>query len=310
MKNVLVLGASGMLGSMVVDVLSQDPEFAVSASVRTPAIRKVFEHRFPRIKWVEFGFCPSPADAAFQILEGQDWIVNAIGITKPLVRDDNAEQVETAIAVNSMLPHQLGRQAAAWGGRVLQIATDCVYSGAKGLYRESDAHDPLDVYGKTKSLGESFQSNVHHLRCSIIGPEPKEFKFLIEWFRRQPRNSQVNGFTNHTWNGVTTLQFAKLCRGIMINDVILPHIQHVVPREPLTKAAMLSVFARVYSRQDIRIQEVEAKSVTDRTLATENAELNDTLWAAAGYHQPPTVTEMIEELAGHKYNAVLGDDED
>ena len=66
------------------------------------------------------------------------------------------------------------------GARVLQIATDCVYSGAQGAYVETDLHDALDVYGKTKSLGECQEPNVYHLRCSIIGPEPKDFKFLIE----------------------------------------------------------------------------------------------------------------------------------
>jgi len=236
---------------------------------------------------------------------GQQWIINAIGITKPLVRDDNPEQIETAISVNSLLPHALGRRAASVGARVLQIATDCVYSGSKGMYRESDTHDALDVYGKTKSLGESFQPNVHHLRCSIIGPEPKDFKFLLEWFLRQPRTGQVNGFTNHRWNGVTTLHFAKACLGIISRGISLTHLQHVVPNDPLPKSEMLKVFASVYGREDIRVQDVEAKSVIDRTLATDCEERNRALWQAAGYDHPPTVKQMIEELGAYDYRAVV-----
>lgn len=304
MKNVLVLGASGMLGSMLVDFLSADPEIALTASVRDTTLRETFRQRFPGVRWVEYRFPRNGGDSDLQCLDGQEWVINAIGITKPLVRDDHPEQVETAIQVNSVLPHHLGRHAASRGARVLQIATDCVYSGVKGMYRESDAHDPLDVYGKTKSLGESFQPNVHHLRCSIIGPEPKDFKFLIEWFRRQPRGARVNGFTNHRWNGVTTLEFARLCHGVITRGLDLPHIQHVVPCQPLTKAEMLAAFAEAYARGDIVIQNVAAKTVVDRTLATDNQAVNAQLWEAAGYRQPPSVAQMIRELGRYAYRAV------
>ena len=93
-----------------------------------------------------------------------------------------------------MLPHQLARKAESSGAKVIQIATDCVYSGKKGEYVESDEFDPLDVYGKTKSLGEVTSPGVYHLRCSIIGPEPKEHKFLLDWFLGQPKNARVNGY--------------------------------------------------------------------------------------------------------------------
>ena len=301
MPNVLVLGASGMLGSMLVDHLSKTPGLTVTGSVRTSSMHAQFRTLYPTVNWTMFdGGDPDPSFAAF---DGQSWIINAIGITKPLIREDNAAEIHRAIRVNSLLPHKIGQHALRSGARVLQIATDCVYSGLKGAYTESDPHDALDVYGKTKSLGEAYDRNVHHLRCSIIGPEPKDYKFLIEWFRRQPRGAQLNGFTNHNWNGVTTLQFARLCRGIVARDLALPHLQHVVPTGNLTKARMLHEFAAAYQRPDIRIADVEAKSVIDRTLATNDAGLNRRLWEAAGYLQPPTVAEMIHEVARHPYAA-------
>jgi len=230
-----------------------------------------------------------------------DWIVNAIGITKPLIRDDNLAEIERAIRINSVLPHLVAEFAANIGARVLQIATDCVYSGAKGSYVETDPHDALDVYGKTKSLGECYHPNVGHLRCSIVGPEPKDYKFLIEWFRRQPSGATVNGFVNHMWNGVTTLHFARLCRGVIESDLALPHIQHVVPAGIISKAAMLHEFAGAFGRGDITIRDANAAMVIDRTLATRNPELNAALWSAAGYLKPPTVPEMIAELARYDY---------
>ncbi len=301
MKNVLVLGASGMLGSMVVDYLSAINGIRLTAALRSADLRNKLSHFYPEVACVLFDYSAETRDSAFSSLGQQDWIINAVGITKPLIRDDNPVQVENAVMVNCLLPHDLGRYAASVGARVLQIATDCVYSGVKGFYKESDAHDALDVYGKTKSIGESWQPNVHHLRCSIIGPEPKDFKFLIEWFVRQPKGASVNGFTNHSWNGVTTLHFAKLCRGIVEADVELPHLQHVVPSGFITKAQMLRLFAAAYRREDIPISEVEAKMVVDRTLTTENPGLNAEVWRAAGYPVIPTVPQMIQELSEYAY---------
>src|SRR5215471_4727311 len=245
MKNVLVLGGSGMLGSMVVDYLSKQDGIAITATVRSADLRTTMAEKYPRACWNVVDFAAGDTDSD---LFKQDWVVNAIGITKPLIRDDNAAEIMRAIEINSRLPHRVGKEAEAHGARVLQIATDCVYSGAKGRYTETDPHDALDVYGKTKSLGECFLSSTQHLRCSIIGPEPKDFKFLIEWFRRQPSGAPVNGFTNHHWNGVTTLHFAKICHGFITADLPLTHLQHVVPTGLVTKAQMLRDFARAYGR--------------------------------------------------------------
>jgi dTDP-4-dehydrorhamnose reductase len=301
MTNVLVLGGSGMLGSMVVDVLARAPEFTVTATVRNTALADRFRTLYPNVRWALFDGRNLDRDRA--VFDRQAWIVNAIGITKPLIHDDNPAEIETAIAINSILPHRVGRCAADRGATVLQIATDCVYSGTKGGYVESDAHDALDAYGKTKSLGETYIPSVHHLRCSIVGPEPKDFKFLVEWFLRQPRGARVSGFVNHRWNGVTTLHLARLCLGAIRHRIELPHLQHLVPSGCATKAEMLHHFARAFGRGDIAIDDVEAKTVVDRTLSTRDVSLNAALWSAAGYEQPPTVGEMIAELARHDYRA-------
>jgi dTDP-4-dehydrorhamnose reductase len=302
-KNVLVLGGSGMLGSMIVDVLSRESDVAVTATARSSNLTARFQALYPATRWVEFRFDPHDLSVSPSLADGRDWIVNAVGITKPLIRDDNPAEIAAAIAVNAALPHRIGQVAAAAGAKVIQIATDCVYSGAKGDYVESDPHDALDVYGKTKSLGETYLPGVHHLRCSIVGPEPKDPKFLVEWFRRQPAGAQVNGFVNHRWNGVTTLHFARICLGVIRTHMTLPHLQHVVPSDTMTKAGMLHAFARDFDRQDILIRDVQAQTVVDRTLATANSQLNADLWSAAGYGEPPTVRAMLGEMARYDCKA-------
>jgi dTDP-4-dehydrorhamnose reductase len=293
-KKIIVLGGSGMLGSMVTDVLSRDSELDVTSTAREPDLLECGRRAFAGVKWVLFD---ATRAESLDVIAGNDWVVNAIGITKPLIRDDNAFEIERALHVNSLFPQALAAKAREVDARVVQIATDCVYSGAKGRYVENDLHDALDVYGKTKSLGENVLPWVHNLRCSIIGPEPKDFKFLVEWFVRQPASAQVNGFTNHRWNGVTTYHFGRVAQGIIKSNLELPNLQHLVPNGDVTKAEMLESFAAAYNRKDITIRSVAAEKVIDRTLETRQPDVNRELWRLAGYKTAPTVPEMIAEMA-------------
>lgn len=305
-KKVLVLGGSGMLGSMVADFLSRDEGLEVSATARDEGQAAAGAARLGGVRWLRFD-ASAAGDREAAVFDGFDWVVNAVGIIKPLIRDDNAAEVERAVRVNSLFPHLLAGWAAGAGARVIQIATDCVYSGARGRYVESDAHDALDVYGKTKSLGEVRAPHVHHLRCSIIGPEMKQPRSLLEWFLGQPRGASVNGFTNHDWNGVTTLHFARLCRGAIASGLDLPHLLHVVPRGQVTKHEMLGHFARRFGRGDVTINPTAAGTVIDRTLATADEAANRRLWEAAGYDEPPSVPEMIEELSSYDFRMKVGE---
>jgi dTDP-4-dehydrorhamnose reductase len=222
---------------------------------------------------------------ALQTLAAQsrwDYWINCIGVIKPYCKDTDAAGVGAAIRVNALFPHLLSSAARANGIRVIQIATDCVYSGAKGNYTESDPHDPLDVYGKTKSLGEVFDGSALNIRSSIIGPEPKAKASLLEWFLAQPAGAEVNGFTHHRWNGITTLRFAALCERIIRDGafdrlVAESHIHHYVPADAVNKFELLTTFQRAFGR-DLRIRPVgDIGPAVDRTLSSRFSTLNSLL---------------------------------
>jgi len=286
-----------MLGAMVADVLSREPSIALTVTARNPA-RPGVAGASAALPCITFDAERDPLPD----LRAYDWVINAIGIIKPYIKDDDAASTERALRVNALLPHLLAAAAAAAGVRVLQIATDCVYTGRTGMYTETALHDALDVYGKTKSLGEVPGTTMHHLRCSIIGPELQGHVSLLDWFRKQPTGATLTGFVNHRWNGVTTYHYARLCAGIITHGLAVPPRLHVVPTGLVTKAAMLEGFAAAYGRMDLDIRHGEAQTVADRTVQTEHVEINATVWRAAGYATPPTFHEMIAELAAHPFN--------
>ena len=250
----IVLGSTGMLGSMVLKTWDEHVGFTT---------REDFDATNPDIS----------------SLASYDWVINCIGMIKPYCDD-----VEAAVRVNALFPHTLP-------ANTIQIATDCVYSGKKGNYVETDEHDALDVYGKTKSLGEA--PHIKNLRCSIIGPELKGHKSLLDWFLAQ---TEANGYTNHRWNGITTYHFSKIIQGVIREGLELPTLQHIVPADVVTKAELLRLIAK-YINKGIKVIDIEADEAVDRTLSTNDPYLNKKLWEAAGYSEPPTIEQMVRELA-------------
>jgi dTDP-4-dehydrorhamnose reductase len=195
---VLVLGHSGMLGHEMVRVLEQEG-IAVTTAGRNGA---------------DIEFDVSKIDLSDTRLQGFDYLISCIGLTTHNIDELDSASVSRAKLLNTEFPKQLAGFAESSGAKVIQIATDCVFSGSKGSYLETDPHDATDVYGKTKSEGEIESPAVMQLRCSIIGRETKGKKSLLEWVIGQPQGATVPGFTDRHWNGVTTAAFARVVAGI------------------------------------------------------------------------------------------------
>lgn len=223
-----------------------------------------------------------------------DWIINCIGVTKSQIDETSVKSLFQTVSINAVFPFRLSQATLK---PIIQIATDCVYSGNDGNYLETDLHDCTDVYGKTKSLGEIPAENLLHLRTSVIGPELGEPHQLLEWFRNQDKNAEINGFTNHLWNGITTYHFARLVFGIISNDFQNASKIHVIPSDSIKKSDLLREFSRAYNRKDIKINDVLSGKAINRTLACVNPDLNKALWNMAGYLQIPSIAQMVNEQA-------------
>lgn len=291
MAKVLILGGSGMLGQGVQKAF-RNSNLDVIVSTRSKSdvlLSGQYRH-------VIFDALTSPIENLSNYVGRGDYILNCIGIIKPHIKDDNPEQRRIAMEINGIFPDKLASFALEHGIRVIQIATDCVYSGLSGKYDENAPFDALDVYGKTKSLGEIPSEAMMHLRVSIIGTEAGRSTSLWEWVRNQPANGSISGYLDHEWNGVTTYHFGKLVRGIVERDLFRPGVQHLMPKGEVTKFELVSEIARASGRNDLKIEPKASGNPIDRTLRTANPEFNELLWAAAGYSTPTSIPEMIKEF--------------
>lgn len=233
------------------------------------------------------------------------YVINCIGRIKPTIDEDSQESVFQAEQINSNLPKQLEALSSSRELEIIQIGTDCVFSGKKGLYTIDDEYDANDVYGRTKADGEIDSGKKMLLRTSIVGPEVKPGQSLLNWFLELDKESEVNGFENHMWNGITTLAFAKIVKGVILNNIYTSKVIHLTPKDLVSKYELLSLFSTSFGRKDIDIIPTNADHVIDRTLLSDSFLDNEKIWKIAGYDDVPTISELVKELSISVYTKTI-----
>lgn len=277
--NVLVLGASGMIGRTMSRVLSQQSGWQVSCSVRSKgyegaALGKVYT-----------GIDLTNSDHLVKLFNKAkpDIVVNCVGLTKHVPEGNDPIP---ALNMNALLPHRLAAQCAIAGARLIHISTDCVFSGRSGSYQENDETDALDVYGKTKALGEVTSENSITLRTSTIGHEHGSHFGLLEWFLAQ---QECKGFKYAIFSGLPTVELARVVRDIVIPNSSLTGLYNVGAK-PIDKFSLLNLIAKVY-KKNTKI-EIEDKFRIDRSLDVEKFS-NATGYQAAAW--PELIESMYQD---------------
>ena len=288
MANVVVLGSSGMLGSHVTRFLESREHNIVEFNRNNKPISKAG-------KIFYFDVTKSNLSETLAIYKNFDYLVNCIGVIRHKIKTDNVNSIISCTLVNSIFPLELSKFAAISKCKVINVYTDCVFSGEKGVYTESDAKNPTDLYGYTKWIGEQNSSQTMNIRSSFVGKELNSKFELLSWLVNQPENGKVLGYINHFWNGVTALHIAKMINSIINKGLFKNGTFHLVPSDSVTKFNLISQIAKFASREDIFISPIEAEQSINRTLATNFPEFNLAMWEAAGYRSVPTVDALIKE---------------
>lgn len=254
----MVFGASGMLGSSMMRVLSEGDLHSVVGVARSQdAIRSLPENLRKKIKT---GIDAENIDKWITLLHEHkpDTIINCIGLVKQLSDVDNPL---VALPINSLFPHRLFHAAQLVGARVIHFSTDCVFSGNRGMYVESDPSDVQDMYGISKKLGELEYENSITLRTSIIGHELRGNRSLVDWFLSQ--SGSIRGYSRAIFSGLPTVVLAKIVRDIVIPQKHLCGIYHV-SADPISKYDLLKIIADIYGKKTIIVE--DDSIVLDRSL--------------------------------------------
>jgi dTDP-4-dehydrorhamnose reductase len=284
MKNVkiLILGASGMLGHKMFLHLSSYENLDIFATARNKDTwskllpPELSENLFLNIDVNDFDSLVRAI-----VFIKPELVINCIGVVKqgyygqdPLVN----------ISINALLPHKIAQICEEVGTRLLHISTDCVFSGNKGNYSETDFSDANDLYGRCKLLGEVSYPHCLTLRTSIIGHELQSQLGLIEWFFAQ--KDKVQGYTRHIYSGFPTVELASIIARYIIPNVRISGVYHL-SSDPISKYELLKLVALKYN-QEIVIEPYD-DTFCDRSL--DSSKLRNLI----GF-SPPSWPEMIDKM--------------
>lgn len=256
---VLVLGATGMLGSAVIRVLSERPDWIVSGTVRAQDAKRLFPSELrERLVTVEDLLETGSLIQLFDALEPQV-VVNCTALRKSEPPDPMR-----SIAIFSLLPQRLAHLCEQRGARLVHISSDGVFSGTRGGYVESDLPDATDLYGISKLLGEVAGPHAVTLRTSIIGHELSTKQGLLEWFLAQ--EGECRCYTRAIFSGLPTVVLAGIIRDVVIVRSALEGVYHVAA-EPISKFDLLTLIAREYEKSIIMVPDDTV--VIDRSLVAD-----------------------------------------
>jgi dTDP-4-dehydrorhamnose reductase len=280
---VLVLGATGMLGHVVLRLFAGSPGIEVWGSARNAAALAGLPEAVR--KQVIGGIDVDNPDALAGLFARvrPQVVINAVGLVKQLAQADDPL---AALPINALLPHRLARLCALSGARLVHVSTDCVFAGTRGGYVESDAPDAQDLYGRSKLLGEVDGEHTITLRTSIIGPELGGAHGLVGWFLAQ--TGSVRGYRRAVFSGLPTVELARVIRDQVLPRPGLRGLYHV-SAEPIDKDRLLRLVAAAYGH-GIEIV-ADDQVVIDRSLDSSRFR------AATGY-QPPPWPELVQRMRG------------
>ena len=267
-KRILILGSAGMAGHVIYEYFSAQQSFLVESTARSAVNDSTFT-------------LDATSDSKIrEVLDitTPDIVINCIGALVSQAEQDP----ESAVRLNSLLPHYLSKLGNTLGFRLIHISTDCVFSGKKGNYIECDFRDGDTTYARTKAIGELVNNRDITIRTSIVGPELKSNGTgLMDWFLKQ--RSSVTGFSGVFWSGVTTLELAKAIHYAI--DKGVTGLVHLCPNEKISKADLIRIFSKTW-RRSIAINDDDSY-VSDKSLVNTR---NDWTFATADYEK------MVVEL--------------
>jgi len=269
-KKVLILGSSGLIGHQAYNYLKDNSDFSLSnISYRRKLNSETIlldarneQNFFDHIRRIQ-----------------PNYIVNCIGVLISEAKQDS----DSAISLNTHLPHSLKELANKINAKLIHMSTDCVFSGNKNSpYLETDERDGQDVYAKTKGLGEVISENHLTIRTSVVGPELiNGSKSLFDWFMSQ--SGVIEGFTKTIWSGVTTIELAKAIKWFIDNNTT--GLYHLTNGIPVNKYNLLHLFKN-YTNKNIEIRKVEGLA-TNKSFIDTRKEINYLL---------PTYNQMISDM--------------
>lgn len=260
--NILVLGASGMLGKTVFIFLKNNYPKSVWGTSRNKKDKR------KNLFFLETSSLRTDFNKIVKKIKQIDLVINCIALTKT---DDNIENV---IEINALFPHQVEKLAEKYGFKLIHVSTDAVFPIVSKRVSERSTPYAQGIYSASKLLGELSGKNSITVRSSFLGSISKN---KDSFFQKALKHKDINGFIDQKWSGSTTLQFAKFCYFLTKDknfDTLrkVSSIYHFVPLSNTTRYEILANLSKI--KKGIRIKKKKSLNPITRNLVSQYFDKN------------------------------------
>ncbi|AAY81011.1 SDR family oxidoreductase [Sulfolobus acidocaldarius] len=169
-----------------------------------------------------------------------------------------------AHSVNSLAVKHMVRAASITKSYFVQISTDYVFDGNRGNYNEDDLPNPLNYYGLTKLLGETYSLSYDYslvIRTSGIYGSNKE-NFPLYVLKSLEKGSKVRAVWDMYYSPINVKQLAEA----------------IVQLLPLRKTGILNIAGDRISRYDLALKIAKMSSLNENLI--EAASYEEMSWRA------------------------------
>ena len=283
---ILILGGNGLVGHKLLQVFKKrlpNKDYEIAATFRKDRTTYLSLVKLVDISNSFFNIDINKFSDLVEVVDKfkPNIIINCIGLTKKLSNNNNEKY---SIYINAYFPHLVSFLCQKNNIKFIHLSTDCIFSGLMGNYTELDNPDALDIYGKTKFLGEVDNDNSLTLRASILGPEITKFLGIYSWFMRSSKS--VSGFNNAFFSGFSSVEFANILTRIIKHNFHITGVYHLSSYK-ISKFDLLTMIKDI---NNLKIKIIQSdREIYDRTLNC------DKFHNVVSY-KPPSWEQMLSEL--------------
>lgn len=242
LTKILIIGGSGMLGNALLRFFSRKKNLDVSTTIRSSQLLGISNKscNYQLFNNIHLEDKKDISKVFDQVRP--DVVINCAGVIK---HSNESIDYLKVLLLNTILPHYLAKLSENFNARLIHFSTDCVFSGSKGNYNESDFPDASDFYGRSKLLGEINYPNTITIRTSLVGHELNSTKNLIEWFLMQ--NHEIKGYNEAIFSGLSTFEVAKIIDTYILPNKKLEGLYHL-SSQPISKYGLLLLVKNIYKK--------------------------------------------------------------
>jgi dTDP-4-dehydrorhamnose reductase len=242
----LVTGAAGFLGTNVLRAAAaQDRDVVAAVHVGHACV--------PTAGLVQADLTDAAVVREMIAAIRPEWVLNCAALAN---LDECEKNPDKARAMNVSAPANLAKACAEFGARLLQVSTDSVFDGKRGLYSEDDIPSPVNVYATSKLEGERAVREALPrslvVRTNFIGVPVKPGAGLADWIATSVESGkQINGFDDVIFSPLLATTLAELLFGMM--DERLHGLYHLGSSDSISKYDLAVALAAELGSPDAKI---------------------------------------------------------